>query len=109
MAEINLRNKVKIEVKDDGKVIKSFDVTFREMTRKEKRKADKKTKAVEELYIELEKLTRRAAALENKIVAVNLELNGDYATGAKAQAAFSEIQPVAPVNQKAAALLKPER
>jgi len=33
----------------------------------------------------------------------------DYATGAKAQAAFSEIQPVAPVNQKAAALLKPER
>lgn len=33
----------------------------------------------------------------------------NYATGAKPQAAFSEIQPVAPVNVKAEALLSPER
>jgi len=33
----------------------------------------------------------------------------NYATGAKPQAAFSEIQPVAPVNVKAEELLSPER
>jgi len=72
MAKIQLSSKVTLRIEDsEGVELKSFNVTFRELTKKEIRKMTKEQKEMMELMQESSSLGRRILALETKVEALD--------------------------------------
>lgn len=69
--KIKLSQSATIEIEDNGKVIKTFNVTFREPTRKELKKLGKDDKEIIEVFSKSKSLTDRASVLESKIQALS--------------------------------------
>jgi len=69
MAKLQLSNRVTLDIEDNGKVIKTFKVNLRELTKKEERTLSNKNKKVFDLYNKSTKLEKRLSVFEDKIEA----------------------------------------
>jgi hypothetical protein len=67
MATLSLSNKVKLDIKEDGKVIKTFNVTYRELTRKQSKKLGKDNK-------EILDIAQKGASLESRISVLSTKM-----------------------------------
>lgn len=70
MAKIQLSHKAKVEIEDDGKIVKSFSVTFREPTQKEKKKLGKGHEEIIKVFTDAQALAKKAEVLESKVSAL---------------------------------------
>ncbi len=70
MAKFQLDIKVKLEIVSAGKTIDSFDVTYKELTRKEGKSIGKENKEILELFNKSQLLEKRVTVLEGKIDAL---------------------------------------
>lgn len=67
MSKIKLSIKAKIEIEDNGKVVKTFNVNFKELTRKQQKNLGKDNKEILEVFGKSQSLAKKAEALENKM------------------------------------------
>jgi len=66
MANINLGVKVTLDIKDEDKIVKSFEVVYREASKKQQKKLGKENKEVLDLFKKNQNLDRRVKVLEDK-------------------------------------------
>ncbi len=70
MGNFSLSNKVTLDVTEGGKKVSSFDVIYREPTRKQMKVIGKENKEVLDLFSKNQKLNKRAEVLEGKLSAL---------------------------------------
>ncbi len=66
MAKINLSTKVKLDITDEGKVVKSFDITYREPSKKEQKKLGKDNQDILDMFKQSQKLDKRIEIAKSK-------------------------------------------
>ena len=74
MAKISLGTKVKLDFTDEGKVFKTFNVTYRELGRKQTKSIGKENKDIMDVFTKGQSLVKRSEVLEAKVAALK-ELN----------------------------------
>ncbi|MCD6433311.1 MAG: hypothetical protein J7L21_04645 [Sulfurimonas sp.] len=70
MAKLQLSQRAKIEVEEDGKITRTFSVNFKKLTRKESKKLGKDNEDVMDTFNKAQSLVKRAEVLEAKIEAL---------------------------------------
>ncbi|MCK5744478.1 MAG: hypothetical protein KAH30_07040 [Caldisericia bacterium] len=70
MAKIQLSTIVKLDISEDGKITRSFSVTFREPSKKQQKEIGKENKTILDLFKVSQKLERRIEATEAKVEAL---------------------------------------
>jgi len=70
MAKIVLAHKLKLDMEIDGKIDKSFVVTYRDLSRKQIKQLGKENKKVMDVFNKGQLLTKRADVLEGKLEAL---------------------------------------
>lgn len=70
MAKIQLSHNAKLEIEDDGNIIKTFSVTFKEPTKKEKKKLGKGHEEIIKVFTDAQSLAKKAEVLESKVAAL---------------------------------------
>ncbi len=70
MAKVKLSSKAKLEFEVNGKIENSFDVTYREPSRKQVKIMGKENKEILDLFTKNQTLTKRAAVFETKVDAL---------------------------------------
>jgi len=69
MAKLQLSTKVELNITEDGKVIKTFSVTFRDLTKKQERALTDKNKEIFNLYSKSTRVAKKVTLLEDEIEA----------------------------------------
>ncbi len=67
MAKMQLDIKVKLDIVASGKTVDTFEVTYRELTRKEGRSIGKENKTILDLFNKSQQSTKRVEMLEGKV------------------------------------------
>lgn len=70
MAKLILSSKVKLDITEDGKVVKTFNVTFRELSRKQQKAIGKDNKEILDIFQKGQSTTKRVEVLEAKLAAL---------------------------------------
>jgi len=66
MAKISLRSKVELVIKDDGKVIETFNILYKELSKKQQKLQNSGSKEIMELFNKSEKIDRQIEVINIK-------------------------------------------
>jgi len=70
MAKISLSIAVNLDITDSGKVVKTFNLTYRQPSKKEQKQLGKENETILDLFKQSQKIDRRIEAVEVKIEAL---------------------------------------
>ena len=70
MAKIQLAVKIKVDFDDEGKIIKSFDITYKELHRKQQRILGKENKGILDVFNKNERANKKIKIYEAEVEAL---------------------------------------
>lgn len=70
MAKIRLAIKIKVDFDDEGKIVKSFDITYKELNRKQQKQLGKDNKEILDLFTKNEREMKKINVYEAEVEAL---------------------------------------